>query len=423
MLLFALGSIAAVAVAAVWGYLALRSVAIDEAKRDTRENVVEAAQLVESLIDDGILGGAPTSIERVDDLVVGRVLSDSVVRVKIWTGDGRVLYSDNPAQIGGRFALDAEQRALLQTGGAEVEVSDLDSPENALDRQEGELIEAYTSLRTPSGEPLLFEVYERFDSVTSDARRLLLALAPPILGAIALILLVQVPLVWSLGRRLQRGHEEREALLAGAIAASNRERRRVASYLHDGVVQDLAGVAYGLTALADASRRRGVDDDAAELDRAAEVLRQDVRDLRTLLVDLHPPRLAAAGLEAALADLVSPLEARGVSTRVTTRGLDDLDQDVAAVAYRVAQEAVRNVIAYAGATSVQVDVTADDETVRLSVADDGRGFDAEQRAARVADGHVGLSLLEQLARDAGGTLELHSRVGGGTRVALEVPRR
>jgi signal transduction histidine kinase len=423
MLLFALGSIAAVAVAAVWGYLALRSVAIDEAKRDTRENVVEAAQLVESMVDDGILAGDPAAIDRVDDLVVGRVLSGSVVRVKLWTSDGRVLYSDNPAQIGGRFDLGAEQRALLQTGGAEVEVSDLDSPENALDREEGELIEAYTSIRTPSGEPLLFEVYERFDSVTSDARRLLVALAPPILGAIALILLVQVPLVWSLGRRLQRGHEEREALLAGAIAASNRERRRVASYLHDGAVQDIAGVAYGLTALADAWRARGGDDDAAALDRAAGVLRQDVRDLRALLVDLYPPRLAAAGLAAALADLVSPLETRGVSTTVTTSGLDDLDQDVAAVAYRVAQEAVRNVIAYAEATTVQVDVAADDAALRLSVVDDGRGFDTEQRAARAADGHVGLSLLEELVREAGGTLEVRSRVGEGTSVGLEVPRR
>ena len=83
---------------------------------------------------------------------------------------------------------------LLREGGAEVEVSDLDRPENALDRGQGELIEAYTRIRTPSGTPMLFEIYQRFDSVTASARRLLAALAPPLLGAIGLIVLVQAPL-------------------------------------------------------------------------------------------------------------------------------------------------------------------------------------------------------------------------------------
>ena len=54
--------------------------------------------------------------------------------MKIWSADGRVLYSDDPAQIGGRYGLDDAQRRLLRDGGAEVEVSDLDQPENALDR-------------------------------------------------------------------------------------------------------------------------------------------------------------------------------------------------------------------------------------------------------------------------------------------------
>ena len=121
------------------------------------------------------------------------------------------------------------------------------------------LIEAYTGIRTPSGEPALFEIYERLDSVTASARRLLGELAPPILGAIALLVLVQVPLVWSLIRGLQRGYEERETLLANAISASNRERRRVAAYLHDGPVQDIAGVAFSLAPLADQAQRAGGD--------------------------------------------------------------------------------------------------------------------------------------------------------------------
>ena len=421
LLRFALGSAVAIAVAVVGGYFALRSVATDEAKRETRTKVQESGQLVESTLPEGLLTGKPAAISAVDDVVVARVLSSSIVRVKIWSADGHVLYSDDPAEIGGHYALDDGQRRLLREGGAKVEVSDLDRPENVLDRGQGRVIEAYTRIRTPSGTPLLFEVYQRFGSVTASARRLLGALAPPILGAIALIVLIQVPLVWSLTRRLQRGHEEREALLGNAIAASARERRRVASYLHDGPVQEIAGLAFSLAPLADEAAARGATAESNLLRNTIERLRRTVRDLRALLVELHPPHLAAAGLEAAIADLVSPLQASGVVVTVAIEGADRLDREQEALVYRVAQEAVRNVIAYAEAGSLRVEVRVDDHAARLVVTDDGRGFTPEVRARRLAEGHLGLSLVEELARQSGGSLAISSREGAGTRVELEVP--
>jgi two-component system NarL family sensor kinase len=420
---FALGSAAAIAIAVVGGYFALRSVAIDEAKRETRTRVQEAGQLVESSIGDGVLTGRPADLGAVDDVVVARVLSDSIVRVKIWSADGRVLYSDDPAQIGGRYALSRDQLRLLREGGAQVEVTDLDHPENALDRKQGRLIEAYTRIRTPSGAPMLFEIYQRFGSVTASARRLLVALALPILGAIALILLVQVPLLASLMRRLQRGHEEREALLANAVAASQRERQRVASYLHDGPVQDIAGLAFSLAPLADDAAARGATGDAGVLRTTVDRLRGTVRDLRALLVDLYPPNLAAAGLEAVIGDLVNPLRTRGVSVEVVVDGAERLGREQQALVYRVAQEAVRNVIAYADASSVRVELSVRDSLVRLLVSDDGRGFEPELRAQRTAEGHLGLSLVEELVTQSGGSLVVASSEGKGTRVELEVPRR
>ena len=423
LLRFALGSAAAIAVAVVGGYFALRSVAIDEAKRETRTKVQEAGQLVEANLGDGLLVGKPAAVGAVDDVVVARVLSSSIVRVKIWSTDGHVLYSDDPAEIGGHYTLDAGQLSLLRNGGAKVEVTDLRRPENTLDRGRGELIEAYTRIRTPTGTPVLFEIYQRFGSVTANARRLLTALAPPILGAIALIVLIQAPLLYSLTRRLQRGHEEREALLGNAIAASARERRRVASYLHDGPVQDIAGLAFSLAPLADGADARGAGAEAGVLRTTIERLRRTVRDLRTLLVELHPPHLAAAGLEAALADLVSPVQASGTVVSVAIDGAERLDREQEALVYRVAQEAVRNVIAYADAATLQVELTVGDGVARLVVSDDGRGFDPGIRERRLAEGHLGLSLVEELARQSGGTLEISSSEGGGTRVDLEVPSR
>ncbi len=423
LLRFAIGSTAAIAVAVVGGYFALRSVAIDEAKRETRTKVQEAGQLVESRLGDDLLVGKPAARNAVDDVVVARVLSNSIVRVKIWSTDGRVLYSDDPAQIGGRYKLDSGQLRLLREGGAKVEVSNLRRPENALDRGQGKLIEAYTRIRTPSGTPVLFEIYQRFGSVTASARRLLGALAPPILGAILLIVLIQAPLVWSLTRRLQRGHEEREALLGNAIAASARERRRVASYLHDGPVQEIAGLAFSLAPLADGASARGASGEADLLRTTIDRLRRMVRDLRVLLVELHPPHLAAAGLEAAIADLVSPLHANGVDVSIAIEGAERLDREKETLVYRVAQEAVRNVIAYADAGSLRVELTADDRVARFAVSDDGRGFDPALRERRLSEGHVGLSLVEELARDYGGSLKIVSRQGEGTRIELEVPSR
>jgi signal transduction histidine kinase len=205
--------------------------------------------------------------------------------------------------------------------------------------------------------------------------------------------------------------------------SSRRERRRVASYLHDGPVQELAGLAFSLAPVADDAATRGADEDAAVVRNAIDRLRGTVRDLRALLVDLHPPTLASAGLEAAIRDLVNPLTSRGTKVELSIDGHDRIDPETQALVYRVAQEALRNVIAYADASEVSVKVDVEDSTARLLVADDGRGFGPDVRDRRREEGHLGLSLVEELARQAGGTLAIESQEGAGTRVTLEVPVR
>jgi two-component system NarL family sensor kinase len=407
---YLISSLAAIAVIVIGGFFALRSVTVHEAERDTRERVVLEGRLVETALTDGVLTGDPEALAQLDDLVQGQILGESVVRVKLWTRDGTILYSDEPALIGSRFELGEEERELFSTGGADAELSDLSEPENRFERQAGKLLEAHTVIRTREGTPVLFETYQRFSSVNASATRLLRALAPPLLGGLLVLLLVQVPLAYSLARRLQRDHDERERLLAGAIEASDNERRRIAADLHDGIVQDLAGVAFGLAPLA----AKAGPEDARVLDGSVERLRQGVRDLRTLLVEIHPPRLESAGLEAALDDLLSPLRAAGVDTVLDVEPGGRHDNLV----YRVAREALRNVAEHAQATHVAVRVTPE----RLTVADDGRGFDAAERGRRREQGHVGLALLEDLASEAGGTLTVSSESGAGTTVVLELER-
>jgi signal transduction histidine kinase len=419
---FILGSLAAIAVVVVGGFFALRSVAVREAERDTRARVELQAALVESSgLSDGILRSSPDAVARLDDLVAARLLSPTVVRVKLWSRDGRVLYSDEPAIIGRRFGLGEEEQALFTEGGADAELSDLSKPENEYERQEGKLLEAHTAIRTPNGTQVLFETYQRFDAVASSGHRLLRAMAPTLLLALLVLLLFQGAAGWSLARRLQRGHRERERLLERAIEASDQERRRIAADLHDGVVQDLAGVAFGLAPLAEDAARRGDEPEAGALRGSADRLRHGVRSLRTLLVQIHPPSLETAGLEPALADLLSPLAAEGVATSLEV-GDDAVRASSAdALVYRVAREALRNVREHAGARAVRVAVTRVDGHARREGADDGAGFAEARRAARAQEGHVGLTLLEDLVAAAGGTLTVRSAPGRGTTVALEVP--
>jgi signal transduction histidine kinase len=422
---FVAGSMVAIAIVVVGGFFALRSIAIEEAERDIRERVQLQGRLVEAAgLSDGVLHGAPAALARLDYLVLGQILSESLMRVKIWTADGRILYSDQPALIGEHYRLGREERLLLRNGGAEAELSELSRPENRYERREGKLLEAYTPIRTPNGTQVLFEIYQRFGSVSTSGERLLRALAPPLLVGLTVLLLIQVPLAWSMARRLQRDHRDRERLLAGAVDASARERQRIAADLHDGVVQDLAGVAFGLAPLVEDADRRGAGEEASALRKAIARLRQGIRGLRTLLVEIHPPNLESAGLEAALDDLLSPLEADGISTELEVDEARPAGPGVDPLIYRVANEAIRNVRAHAGARKVRVSVTrAGQDSVRLLVEDDGRGIPEGARRERAGEGHLGLALLEDLAREAGGMLTVRSEPGRGTTVELEVPAR
>jgi signal transduction histidine kinase len=411
---FLLGSLAAIAVIVVGLFFALRSVTIKDSERDTRERVrLEGAVVEEAGLTDGVLRGDRGALARLDDIVRRRVKSDSIVRVKLWSRDGTILYSDEPRLVGRHYGLNDEEMALFTNGKADAEISDLAKPENRFERQDGKLLEAHTAIHTPDGTPVLFEIYQRFGSVSASAAALLRKLALPLLAGLFVLLLIQLPLVDSLARRLQRGHAERERLLTSAIESSENERRRIAADLHDGVVQDLAGVAFGLAPLAEDAARRGAGEEAGALRDAIARLRAGMRQLRTLLVEIHPPSLETSGLEAALHDLLSPLEAEGIATELR---VDDGVPAAEALVYRVAREALRNVQVHAGASRVRVEVSRN----RLVVADDGRGFAADERARRVEAGHVGLTLLEGLVREADGRLDVRSRPGDGTTVELEM---
>jgi signal transduction histidine kinase len=235
--------------------------------------------------------------------------------------------------------------------------------------------------------------------------------------------LLQLPLAVRLARRVRRGREERERLLTNAIGASLAERRRIAGDLHDGVVQELTGISFALDGAAANDTNGGDDELTSVARRSARELRKSVRSLRSLVVDIAPPNLRSEGLEQALGDLLDTLRSRGIETRLAVPDDLRLPADTEALIFRGAQEALRNVLEHADATTVAVRVDESPEGLVLVVEDDGQGLTPATVARRQAAGHIGLQLLGDLTDQVGGNLEVVAAEAGGTRFTLEVPSR
>ena len=418
---FAIGGMVALAAVGVGSYFLMRHIgtteAIDNSKTVTR---IVGRQIVEPELTDGILRERPSSIMRLDRVVENRVLSDEIVRVKVWTAGGRIVYSDKNRLIGSRYPLAADDLQVLHSGGVDAGVTDLSQPENRFERSQGNVLEVYLGVHAPNGRPLLFETYQRFSSIASSGSSIWKAFAPAIIGALLILALLQLPLASSMARRLRRGHAEREALLKKAIDASDQERRRIAGDLHDGVVQRLSGTAFSLAAAAERTGGNGNGTAHEALQRGAAQTRQSVGELRSLMVDIYPPSLREKGLESALFDLTASLEQRGIATELDVSPGLHLSAETEAILYRVAQEAVRNAAAHADPTRVTVAIEHGDGQVSLIVTDDGRGLSGE---ASSPSGHFGMQLIRDLVADADGELEVEPGPDGGTRVRLEVPTK
>jgi two-component system, NarL family, sensor kinase len=411
---YALSGFAALVLLAGAGVYLLEHIGRAEAIRHAKElTALAGLDVAAQDVTPALERGDGAAIGKMDVAVRRILATGSVVRVKIWLPDGRIVYSDQHRLIGSRYELGADERAALRAGSTEADISDLRRPENRFERRFGKLLEVYLPIRDTAGRSLLYEDYERYSSVAASGHRLWLSFAPAVLGVLALLWLVQIPLAWRAARRLQHGQVERERLLRMAIDASEEERRRIARDLHDGAVQDLAGVSYSLTATAEAAPPAIAD----VMREAAEDTRRTIKELRTLLVDIYPPDLHRTGLEAALRDLIAPLAPHGIAATLEIASDLVLPEAVETLFYRGAQEALRNVIKHAQATHVRVRVEADGR-VCLTVDDDGVGLPA----GAGADGHFGLRLLGDLARQADGRLLVESRPRQGTRVIIEVPQ-
>lgn len=416
---FALTGLGALALVALAGAVAVDRLGTAASLRDGgRVADLVAHGVIEPAMTGSLVRGDSGAIAALDRVVRDRVRTGSLARVKIWAPDGRIVYSDEPLLIGSVFPISQEQMDAFASGiASEPHISELTAAENRLEGAHERLIEVYVPIKALDGTPLLVETYLRLDSVLTSGRLLGEQILPLGLAGLAVLAVIQWPLAWRLARELRAGHEARERLLLRAAESSLDERRRIAGELHDGLVQTLAGVALDLSG----SATRSTEPEATTaIERGAEGVRAAMREARSLLVELYPSNLRTAGLANALADLGAKVSARGIAVRteITDDGsLPDVDQ---AVVFRIAQEALRNVVKHSSASHAVIHLVIADGRCELRIEDDGVGFVEPTPASQRDSGHLGLTVVRDLARDAGGTFEIVPRRPNGTVVGLRL---
>ncbi|HEV7656491.1 MAG TPA: ATP-binding protein [Mycobacteriales bacterium] len=346
--------------------------------------------------------------------VASRREDGTLTRVKVWRRDGTVLWSDDAAVVGRRYPVKAAMIPVFDRNRDHAGISALTDADNADERAGvGRLVEVYIPF-VLDGSTLTMEMYFSAVRVLVAEHELGEQIVPLTLLALLVLALAQLPVSVWLVRRISAAQQDRERMLETVLVSSERERRLLAGNLHDGVVQELSGAAQLLDQrLPDIA----VPEHRRQLGLVAHVLHRSVGDLREMLLELHPSELTGDNL----AELIAGSAARtgpDLEVTVTNRIERPLSPELAAFLYRCARECVTNAAKHAAATRVGIVLTADADEVRLDVHDDGVGIPAGALSPR--DGHLGLTLLQDAARDLGGSLRAHGDATG-TVVTIAVP--
>jgi signal transduction histidine kinase len=205
------------------------------------------------------------------------------------------------------------------------------------------------------------------------------------------------------------------------FAAVLQERNRIAREIHDNLAQEILGISVQLEIVA---RLMSVSAETARshLDRARSLVRSSIAEARRYVWDLRSQSLEDRDLPTALAEMTRRLSAESeVQTQFQVSGtFRPLAPQVENNLLRIGQEAVGNALRHARAQTISVNLSYDATSVRLSVKDDGRGFDPQLHAS-VSGGHFGIVGMRDRAEEMGGRLQINGGPGAGSEVLASVP--
>jgi two-component system sensor histidine kinase DegS len=218
-----------------------------------------------------------------------------------------------------------------------------------------------------------------------------------------------------------------EAVVSDALQIVENERRYVARELHDGVAQTTQQLILQASLCRKLLERRRLDMLAEELSSLETRAQHASNQVRELITDLRPPRaeLAVPFVEWVRAEIDAHLTRGGPPTEFelqTRKPIPDLPGEARVALVRILQEALLNARKHARARQMEVTLSMDDGTLRLTVADDGQGFSPSALRTRPLDqGGAGLQVMRSRAVALGGQFRVETGLGQGTRVEASIP--
>lgn len=217
---------------------------------------------------------------------------------------------------------------------------------------------------------------------------------------------------------IERRQAVQQAFARQLIDSQEADRKRIAADLHDGVSQTLVVIrnwAAGIQTADDAAQRR--------LGQIASAASQALGEVREVVHELLPYHLEQLGLQRAIREAAARVsDASGISVTCALLDVDNaLAPDMALRLFRIVQEALNNVVKHSAATRVALDARVESGTVRLTVRDDGRGFNPETVVPTTSGHGFGLVGISERARMMGGSVTLESAPGQGTSLVVEIP--
>lgn len=416
----------------------------------TNRTAAVTALYVDSYISPHLQGLAENenkyavNVDALERLLTDTSLGTQIVSFKVWSPDGVVLYATNSELIGQQYPLE-EGLAAAFNGEVVTEVSDLDKPEQALEREQwGTLIETYAPSRDAGSDTIIAvsEFYQTSDGLAAEIRS---AQYRSWLIVAAVMIVVYLLLAGIVGRasntiisqqnelkanvaQLNELLQQNEVLngrirraAARTTALNEKNLRRISADLHDGPAQDLALALLRIESLSEAFEDANpeVSKDFRTIQLATE---SAMEELRTISAGLRLPEIAPISLTETIQRAVHDFEKK--THCVVTLTLGNLPEQaplpVKITAYRVLKESLANSFRHASGKGLAVHVypSSDVAEVTVEISDSGAGFDLENTAVYNRLGLVGMRERVELL---GGQFELHSAIGHGTTIRAHLP--
>lgn len=373
------------------------------------------------------LAQAAEIVERRADEILGQWLLEAIqlLRDGGWTTED---FSRAELEDEGRYALERQCWRLRNNPAAE---------QTAEERERFRLLGGLTNLDTDRDAELvaLFQVYSFLGHVISVLlledlpdewpAKTIVETRTKVMGALNVTTGFPTPcgFVTAVEDRLRQRQAETADVLRQILSAQEDERKRLSRDIHDVLAQTLATCHYRAETCAMILDQ---DPDAAREDmvEVAGLISATLDQVRDIIFDLRPSALDRGGLGDAIGAYIDRMAGGGRRVRISiseNADTTDVDDRVKTTLYRIAQEAVSNVLQHSGADRARVSVDRRPDEIELRIVDEGAGFDMSKAPSVEADGHIGLSSMRERCELLGGAFDLRSEPGRGTQVRVTVP--